>query len=219
MKKIHVYAGKPLIIWDFDGTLADSFAVVERLLVELAPQYKVAVPTSERIRAWRGMELRGILQELGLKWAQVPGLLLKVQRGMRGELVRIAPVAGLGAVMPGLAAEYRFALTTSNTAENVERWLEMQGWREWFEVIEAGSSLRGKAAHFKKVMKQCGVPARHVVAVGDETRDIEAAKQCGIACVPVAWGFQSAEALRGMGAVAVQKPEDLAGALRDILPR
>jgi phosphoglycolate phosphatase len=208
---------RPLIIWDFDGTMADSLGVVERLLLKLAPDYGIAAPDRATILDWRGKDLKTVLVHLGLSWRKVPGLLLKVQRGMAKEIAGIPVIAGLEPVMRELAKDYRFVLLSSNAKDNVERWLDMQGWRGWFERVVTGSSLGGKARHFDKLVKQMKVPKHRVVVVGDEFRDIAAARESGLKCVIVGWGFQTEAGLRQHGVVPVVKPEELRTAIGAVL--
>jgi phosphoglycolate phosphatase len=63
-----------------------------------------------------------------------------------------------------------------------------------------GASLFGKASKFKQVLKQAGIPASQTLAIGDEVRDVEAARKAGIRFGAATWGYATAEALRQHGA-------------------
>ncbi len=64
-----------------------------------------------------------------------------------------------------------------------------------FSDFACGASLFGKAAKFRHVLGRAGVQAQHAIAIGDEVRDIEAARAAGIACAAVTWGYAAPEAL------------------------
>jgi phosphoglycolate phosphatase len=57
-----------------------------------------------------------------------------------------------------------------------------------------GASLFGKAPKFQKVLQASGVPAAQALSVGDETRDIDAARATGVRAGAVQWGYANAEA-------------------------
>jgi phosphoglycolate phosphatase len=63
-----------------------------------------------------------------------------------------------------------------------------------------GASLFGKASKFKQVLKRAGMAAGQAIAIGDEVRDIEAARKAGIRSGAVTWGYATPEALRQHGA-------------------
>jgi phosphoglycolate phosphatase len=62
--------------------------------------------------------------------------------------------------------------------------------------FECGASLFGKASKFKHAIKTSGIPLAQTLCVGDETRDIDAAKEIGVACAAVLWGYATAEVLK-----------------------
>ena len=56
-------------------------------------------------------------------------------------------------------------------------------------------SLFGKARKFTRVVRECGVAGARAIAIGDEARDITAARQAGIASGAVAWGYATRDLL------------------------
>ena len=57
----------------------------------------------------------------------------------------------------------------------------------------------GKAARFRKVLRRSGILPPDAICIGDEIRDLDAARRAGIAFGAVAWGFTRAEALQARG--------------------
>jgi phosphoglycolate phosphatase len=60
------------------------------------------------------------------------------------------------------------------------------------------------------VLKRAGVLPASAIAIGDEVRDIEAARAAGIACGAVTWGYAASEALSAL------QPDLLIGRMQDI---
>ena len=80
-----------------------------------------------------------------------------------------------------------------------------------FSHFDCGASLFGKAAKFRRVVQRAGVKPSQAIAIGDEVRDIEAARAAGIACGAVTWGYAAPEALRALGPDLVfDRMEDVA---------
>jgi len=73
----------------------------------------------------------------------------------------------------------------------------------------------GKPKKFRNILKRAAVGAAQAIAIGDEIRDIEAARAAGIACGAVTWGYATPQALRALGPDLVfERMEDIASSLR-----
>ena len=84
-------------------------------------------------------------------------------------------------------------IVSSDTSESVRQVLEREGIE--VDMLNCGASIHGKTAKFKKVLKTMGVEAADAVSVGDEIRDIDAAKPIGLRSGAVSWGYTLPEAL------------------------
>jgi phosphoglycolate phosphatase len=69
-------------------------------------------------------------------------------------------------------------------------------------------------------VKRAGLSPAQAIAIGDEVRDIEAARAAGIACAGVSWGFAAPKALRALGPdLMFERIEDIARDLLAVTPR
>ena len=73
-----------------------------------------------------------------------------------------------------------------------------------------GASLFGKARKFKAVLRRAGLRPEQAIWIGDEIRDLEAARTAGIAFGAVAWGYTRPDALRA------RAPDQMFDSLEDI---
>jgi phosphoglycolate phosphatase-like HAD superfamily hydrolase len=104
--------------------------------------------------------------------------------------------------MPEVLAELyergnRIGILTSNSEANVTAFLRRHD-LPYFKFIRTSSKLFGKAREMKKILKQEKLMPSGVLYIGDETRDIEAAKESGLRMAAVTWGYNSPEALAAM---------------------
>jgi phosphoglycolate phosphatase len=101
------------------------------------------------------------------------------------------------------------AVVTSNSEANVWRVLG-PALAAQVQYYGTGASLFGKAAKIKRVIRASGVAKHRVASVGDEVRDIDAARAVGIASLAVTWGIATEAALAAANPTRlIHKPEEL----------
>lgn len=191
------------MLFDFDGTLADTFPAVVELLPRLARELRFRDPGVQGIEALRGLPTRRILSELGIPWWKVPLVVWRARALLSslGGPVRLFPgVAGMLRDLDEGGVEW--GIVTTNGLAIVREALRggdapEPGW------LEAGIGLFGKRRRLLRMVQARGLDPSRVVLVADETRDIDAARSAGIAFVGVSWGYATAEVLREAGAPEV----------------
>ncbi len=184
-----------LAIFDFDGTLADSFGWFARTLRTLAPRYRLRPLDDAGWDALRGLDARTILRRLGLSWWTLPRMTREVRRRMRADIDGIARFDGIDALFAALdTAGVRIAIVTSNSEANVRAVLGPALCAR-VAALECDVALFGKPRRLQRAMRRVGVPPAQTVYIGDELRDAEAARRAGIGFVAVGWGYTHADAL------------------------
>lgn len=199
------------LIFDFDGTLVDSFdAFIEKFngLADTFSFRKVQFQEIERLRALTSKEL---VKYLKIPIYKIPGMLLQLRRQMHNEMQRLLPFANIPETLERLyGLNVPMGILTSNSEENVRAWLKSHKMQHLFRFIHVESSYFGKKRILKKILKAYQIDPSQAFYIGDETRDIEAAKACNISAVAVAWGFNSSEILsQHQPHYMVEKPEDI----------
>lgn len=184
-----------LIIFDFDGTLADTFPWFLDVFDILADRFRFKRLDRSNLDALRRMNSRQLLEAHGVPLWKVPmiGACAKAMQG--NHLNKIKLFDGVSEVMNALGQDgVKLAVVTSNAYENVVTVFGQH--TEYVDYYSCGASLFGKAAKFRAVMKLAGVGAAETLAIGDEIRDIEAARECGIAAGAVSWGYAAPDRLQ-----------------------
>lgn len=203
-----------LAIFDFDGTLADSFGWFAHTLRTLAPRYRLCALDDAGWDALRGLDARTIMRRLGLSWWTLPRMTREVRRRMHAEIGCIARFDGVDALFAALdAAGVRIAIVTSNSEANVRAVLGPDLCAR-VAVLECDVALFGKPRRLRRAMRRAEVPPARTVYIGDEIRDAEAARRAGVGFVGVGWGYTRADALSAMCRHPVcPDPEQLRGTL------
>ncbi|MFN3228932.1 MAG: HAD hydrolase-like protein, partial [Asticcacaulis sp.] len=148
--------------------------------------------TFEQLRACHSLE---IMQRLKVPHWKIPFLAAYLRHQFRRDCARIALFEGVAPMLRQLKAEgYQLAMVSSNTEANIRTVFgpELSGCVTYWAC---GASVFGKRPKFRKVLKALNLSPDQVVSIGDEVRDIEAAKAEGIRCAAVQWGYACPELL------------------------
>jgi phosphoglycolate phosphatase len=184
-----------LVIFDFDGTLADSARWLARELNPLAARFGFRRATTAEIESLRGRDTREILRRLGAPAWKVPFIAQRLRRRMAEDAEAIQLFPGAKGLLRRLAAQgVVLGVVSTHSAENVRRILGPEA-AALVEHYECGAALFGKAAAFRKLVRRARVKRTETLCIGDETHDIEAARQAGLASGAVAWGYARRELL------------------------
>jgi len=92
---------------------------------------------------------------------------------------------------------HRIGILTSNSETNVLAFIARHR-LPYFHFVRTSSKLFGKGRAMRRILKAEGLPPERVLYVGDETRDIEAAKEAGLRMAAVGWGYNALTALSAL---------------------
>lgn len=185
----------PVYIFDFDGTLADTFALAVQAANSLANRYGYKKLSHQKIAYVRDLSAQQILKILGIAWYEIPNFIISIHRHMRPRMGGVAMIKGMREVIGSLKTQdCCLGIITSNAIENVEIFLEANQCNI-FNFVYSTHSIFGKSKMLRKAIRKWQLNKASVCYVGDESRDIEAAKHCGVTAVAVTWGFNSKKLL------------------------
>jgi phosphoglycolate phosphatase len=202
-----------LAIFDFDGTLADTVTWFAGVVNHVADRYgfeRVEERDHEKLRSYAP---RKLLSVLGVPLWKVPLIAYYLRTLLARDIDRVSLFAGVDTLLRTLSrANVKLAVVSSNSHENVYRVLGPDN-VELIETFACGVSIFGKAAKLRGVLKTCGVPRSRAIYIGDEVRDIEAAREADVASGAVAWGYNTLEVLQAHG------PNEVFTTINDIIER
>lgn len=203
------------VVFDFDGTLVDSRALVLRLYNEIARRRGFSLLTASNLEEMRSLPLLERGRRLGVSPFHVPGLVGEFLQNYRKELSELGFYEGIPELLSELRARgLRVSILSSNEESNIRDVLRRHGVEDWVAGIQGGSRVFGKARPLRSLMKRRGLSREQLVYIGDERRDVEACRQVGVRIIAVSWGFDSLSALRDAGAeVIVDSPAGILDSL------
>ncbi|QIR38288.1 HAD-IA family hydrolase [Tolypothrix sp. PCC 7910] len=193
-----------VIIFDFDGTIADTVDALVSIANRLAVEFGYVQISQEELALLKNLTSREIIKYSGISVFKIPFLVKKVKGELKNKIHEFKPIPGIKEALIELKAQgYSLGIITSNSKDNVTEFLKVNELDNLFDFIYSGVTIFGKKTIINNVLKQKQLKPQQVIYVGDETRDIEASKKANIQVIAVTWGFNSPEIL------AKQKPDFL----------
>jgi phosphoglycolate phosphatase len=181
-----------VIIFDFDGTIADSFLVALDIFYSFS---KIKPLNKKEVQKLRGMALVQISQELKMPGYMIPFLLIRGRKAMHRRMGEVGMEPGMDRAIKQLAKTHTLFVLSSNSPENITTFLDRYQLTGHFKAIHGNAGLLRKARHLQKIIVANQLDRSQTWYVGDESRDVEAAHKCHIKSVAVTWGYNSKRAL------------------------
>ena len=205
-----------LAIFDLDGTLADSLPWFRGHVNDVADKFGFRRVAEEDIGALRRAGPREVLERLAVPLWKVPRIARHMRRLKAEHLDAIPLFPGVDAMLRALRdGGVRLALVSSDSEANARAQLGEAN-AALISDFACGAALFGKAAKYRRVAKRAGVPPVSAIAIGDEVRDIEAARAAGSPAAPSPGATRRAETLRALQPdLLFERMEDIA---RTLLP-
>lgn len=186
-----------LALFDFDGTLADSFGFFVASHDTLARRHGFTALDTARLEEYRGLEPRELMRRQGVPLWKLPFIARDFMAMMARDGAAIRAFDGVADAL-GILARHgmKLAIVTSNSEDNVRRVLGPEVMAH-ICTVDSGADLFGKRRRLERVARQCGVRPRTTIYIGDQTTDARAARAAGMAFGAVSWGYATPQLLAG----------------------
>ncbi|MEB3277562.1 MAG: HAD-IA family hydrolase [Lyngbya sp.] len=187
---------KHILIFDFDGTLADTLDAIAQITNRLSVEFGYPAASPEDLAKLKDLSTWEIIRRSRISIFKLPFLLRRIRKELQKDIQYIHLFPGIQEVLEQLNHQgYSLYILTSNSRENVTQVLQKYQILHLFDRIDSASTLFGKSRYIKTILKQENLQPEQAFYIGDETRDIEAAKKAKINIIAVSWGFNSSEIL------------------------
>ena len=201
-----------LVVFDVDGTLVDSRALLKRTADAAFDALGVTAPSYDELRQIVGLNLREGLAQLAphLSETQVDALIAHYRAtftALHREPGFTEPLyPGAAELLAGLKARgWRIAMATGKSRKGVDAIVAMHAWADLFDSLHCADDGPGKPhpAMLTAAMRALGATPADTIMVGDTCHDVRMARAAGVRAVAVSWGFHTREELEACGAEVV----------------
>ena len=212
------------VLWDLDGTLLDTLGDLAASVNAALAAHGMPQRTIDEVRAFVGNGVAKLVER-----AVPKGTDTETEKQVLADFVAhyaqhssdtTRPYDGVMALLDGLLERGIRMGVVSNKIDFAVKQLSAQYFGGRMLVSVGDDPARKKKPAPDSVweaMRQLGVSPEETVYVGDSEVDVQTAKNAGLCCLAVSWGFRSEACLREAGAEHVfATPAALEKALEDM---
>lgn len=198
------------IIFDFDGTVADSFGAMMEIFEEHKEEFGFENFGEEELKIYKEQGVAELIKKRNISVWKILKILRVGKRLMNQKIKSVKPFEGMKEMLMELKKRgFVLGIISTNSEENICEFLKKNK-IDLFDYVVGKGSLFGKTKVIKNILKNRKLNKNQVLYVGDEVRDIEACKKIGIKIAAVTWGFSDEKLL------AKNKPDFLIGKINKL---
>lgn len=186
---------KKTLIFDFDGTIANTFDVMIDLFNTIVSKYDIKPITKELLDTYLDLPLKKRIKAHGVKYRQVPFLVKDALSLHEPFLKQTTPFEGMKEILTALSKTYILYIASSNKKELIQSFLDSHEMNV-FKKIYAKPTLFGKDKLLTSLLKKENLQLEEVLYIGDELRDIEACEKIHMDILPVSYGYDKPSFLK-----------------------
>nr|WP_245399286.1 HAD-IA family hydrolase [Pseudomonas syringae] len=191
-----------MLIFDWDGTLADS---VGRIILSMR---SAAIEMGFEVRddpAIKGIIGLGLPEAIRTLYPQIDeGQIIGFRQHYADSYMALdnVPSPLFEGVVESMQAfredGYHLAVATGKARRGLDRVLKANGWADYFDITRAADETASKPdpLMLNEIMAHCGVTPQRSLMIGDASFDLLMARNAGMDSVAVGYGAQPLECLR-----------------------
>lgn len=180
------------LIFDFDGTLANTIDKLYQYIDEFGAKIGWESLEIDDIKKIRDFDIIELLTKVKVS----PLFMLRIKRRLKKELSDIEIYPTLPEVLKRLKNEgYFLSIISSNNLGTINKFLKDKEIESYFDSVVSEPDLQAKSRRIKSFIKRTKINKDEVLYIGDEVRDVKAAKKAEVKSCSVTWGFNSRKRL------------------------
>lgn len=190
-----------LIVWDWDGTIADSTGLISQALIQAAHEAGLPELIETRARSIIGLGLRESIEVLfgDIPALQAQALATHYQRNYYANENNILLFAGIAETIVALSKKgIKLAVATGKGRRGLNTALQQSGLAKYFHATKTVDECFSKPhpQMLDALMDELvAMPARTLM-IGDSQYDIQMGKNAGVMTAAVSYGSQTAAHLQ-----------------------
>lgn len=199
------------VIFDFDGVIGDTVNEIKDIVVKLYEELRHEKANPKDVQKFIDKGIKQVIKELKIPLVKLPYFEKRVRADLALKMESLKFFKGMKEILVQIKKEdYALGILSSNSLENLKK-IFQKNQVDFFDFIYSGSSFFGKGKVMAKLIKKRRLDPKKTVYIGDEIRDIQAAKQNKVIIIAVGWGYNNKKALKA------QKPDYFANKPQDLL--
>jgi phosphoglycolate phosphatase len=183
-----------LLVFDWDGTLADSIGRIVDAMQHAAVCSGLAPKDAVQVKGIIGLGLPEAIRALYPRLGDQEVLSFRDHYAQRYLALEATPSPLFAGVREGLEAfrqaGYRLAVATGKARRGLDRVLKGHGLEDFFDITRAADETRSKPdpLMLEQILAHCNLSAERALMIGDSAFDLQMARNAGMPCVAVGYG-------------------------------
>ncbi len=207
---------REVILFNFNGTVVDTKFLAIDIFNEIASKQGYKKINKEEVSYLSTLSIRERCKLLNVPIHKMPLIGIAIKRRYQKYIAHLKPVDGIREVLEELKNQgYKLGFLTSNNYNVINDFLTNNS-LEFFDYNHYSFNPFSKSKDISSFLKKYKLKRNEVIYIGDELRDIKAAKKHGLICIATSWGYDSVDLLnRGHADFIANQPNDIL----DIIPK
>ncbi|MDD6482887.1 MAG: HAD hydrolase-like protein [Lachnospiraceae bacterium] len=198
------------VLFDLDGTLIDSSEGIIKSILHTLEHFGIVETDMEKLHKFIGPPLAGSFRKYYDFSEEQAYEAVQVYRGRYNKtgIYECSLYPGVEECIKTLKEEgYRIGMASSKPEDACKRILEHFGILELFDNV-AGAAVDGTRDTKEEVLNEVfrrwqDVPKEETCLIGDTIFDVEGARQVGVRCIAVTYGFGDLEEMKEAGIAGI----------------
>jgi phosphoglycolate phosphatase len=181
-----------LIVFDFDGTLADTRKIVSMSIQSSMRKHSYSIGEKEILKVIGHAPLPGTLSKLGVRVKDVNMMVEDIRNSVKLSINKIKPSSDIYSLKK---INIKRIILSNSDSKIIKKILDH--WRIKFDYVSGAESRESKITRFNKILRKYKVKPKEVVYFGDLDIDIKLAKEIGCysAAISTKYSWGSAKSL------------------------
>lgn len=205
------------VLFDFDGTIADTFPLFVQLIEKYAKKLNIDLTSIQDLK----IDIKEFsMRDLFKKFQVSIFKLIRYGRKFQNEIgENVANIQGFPGVSDLIKSLHNQGITvgvvTVNKKKTVVEFLEKEGLSEFVTFIISDRLSLNKFRSLTKAIRKYDLDPKNTLYVGDDVTDVTSSNRVGIKCICVSWGYNSKKLLSSKNPLVA----DNVAMLRDFLDK
>lgn len=203
------YQEQPCVIFDFDGTLVDIPSDAIHVYNDLAQTLGTRPADLKTVRSLSD-DLPTLLKHFRIPFYYLPLFFYRIRTYYAKNFLHLNLHEGLREQLDLLKKKgYRLGIVSTSPRHRIEGYLSYHQLTH-FDFIMTSWIALGKTHALQKAIAKYQLKPQTTVYIGDEVRDMNAAKACRLMAIGVTWSVYTQKTLQAAGSDAtVETPSEL----------
>jgi phosphoglycolate phosphatase len=199
------------IIFDFDGTIADTFTKLVEINNRLYKELGTDPIDSNETLQLKEHAMRDWFKIIEIPIYKIPFFIRTIIEELHKDVETVKAFDGIAQILKKLKKENVLTgIVTTDSVENVRKFLKSHGLEQYFEFVNSADFIAGKTFALNRLINQYKLVRSKTLYIGDTTRDIKNSKHVKIDIAAVTWGYNTKRLLSTLQPTyLVETPQEL----------